>query len=79
MKTDFTAIINTKRKDFVARVDKNMATVLPEYHGEYVVIPTVEEQVLQTEKKWLSQDIVVKEIPSNYGRLIFDGKRIICK
>lgn len=37
---------------------------LPEYYeGEYEVIPSIEEQVLETNRKYMKDDVTVKEIP----------------
>ena len=47
------------------------------YHGEYTVEPSEETQVLPTEHKALSQDVTVLPIPSNYGRIAWDGTAIM--
>lgn len=46
------------------------------YHGEYEVTPSEEEQVLETAMKTLSQNVVVNPIPSNYGRISYNGSVI---
>lgn len=33
------------------------------YEGEYEVIPSIEEQVLETNRKYMKDDVMVKEIP----------------
>lgn len=33
------------------------------YEGEYEVIPSIEEQVLETNRKYMKDDVTVKEIP----------------
>ena len=43
------------------------------YDGPYTVTPGEEQQVLFTENKTLSRDIVVAPIPAGYGRISFDG------
>ena len=35
----------------------------PDYEGEYVVIPTTQEQVLSTRKTSMRDDLTIKEIP----------------
>ena len=36
---------------------------LPNYDGDYIVIPKTSEQVLQTAQKVMLENIVVKEVP----------------
>lgn len=43
------------------------------YAGTYEVTPSDTEQVLSTAEKVLSEDIVVHAIPSNYGRIEWNG------
>ena len=47
------------------------------YPGPYEVTPGEDEQVLDTEQKTLSGNLVVKPIPSNYGRIEWDGTSIL--
>jgi len=49
------------------------STDIPVYSGEYEVIPGDNEQVLRTEGKKLIHDIIVEAIPSNYGKITWDG------
>ncbi len=47
----------------------------PNYDGEYIVIPKVEEQILETKNKLTRENIEVKEIPysethNEYGKTI---------
>ena len=46
------------------------------YHGEYEVTPTEETQTLLTEGKTLSYNVIVNPIPSNYGRITWDGSTL---
>lgn len=46
------------------------------YEGEYEITPTDETQVLQTAGKWDRENITIKPIPSNYGRITWDGHTI---
>ena len=51
--------------------------ILPDtYEGSYEVTPGPEEQVLATADRWLTEDITVKPIPSNYGLITTDGSII---
>lgn len=43
------------------------------YTGEYEVTPSDEMQTLPTTDKMLGHDIVVNPIPSNYGKITWDG------
>lgn len=44
-----------------------------EYDGEYTVTPTNAEQVLLTEGLYMSGNVVVNPIPSNYGLITWTG------
>ena len=46
------------------------------YRGEYTIRPAPCEQVLQTEGKALSQNVVVEPIPSNWGLITWDGSKL---
>ena len=43
------------------------------YSGDYEVTPTAERQTLHTAGFFLAQDIVIDQIPSNYGLITWDG------
>lgn len=47
------------------------------YRGAYVVTPGAEEQVLQTAQKLLTDDVIVKAIPEEYGLVTYDQSRTI--
>lgn len=44
-----------------------------EYVGDYEVTPNEDEQILLTAQKHLNKNIVVKPIPSNYGKISWNG------
>lgn len=44
-----------------------------QYEGPYAVTPAQEAQTLATEGLVMIGDIVVKPIPSNYGRIAWNG------
>lgn len=48
----------------------------PAYRGPYEVTPTSETQVLPTEGKRMTADVVVNPIPSNYGLITWDGSKL---
>lgn len=49
------------------------ALTFPEYHGTYEVTPSDDTQILSTKNTRLTDDIVVNPIPSNYGKITWDG------
>jgi len=48
----------------------------PVYDGETVVTPSEIEQVLSTINHIVLNNIVIAPIPSNYGRIIYNGSNI---
>lgn len=46
---------------------------IDQYDGEYEVTPAGYPQVLPTQGKMMTQDMVVDPIPSNYGLITWDG------
>ena len=47
------------------------------YEGEYTVVPGEDAQALPTAGKSLAQDVTVEPIPSNYGRIAWNGAAIM--
>lgn len=43
------------------------------YDGDYVIIPSQEEQVLQTQNLLSTDNFTIKPIPSNYGLISWNG------
>ena len=43
------------------------------YHGEYEFTPTDETQTVETAGLVLEQDIIINPIPSNYGKITWNG------
>lgn len=46
------------------------------YDGEYEATPADTEQRILTAGKVLEQDIIINPIPSNYGRITWNGSTI---
>lgn len=46
------------------------------YDGEYEFTPTEETQTVNIENKMAVQDITINPIPSNYGRITWNGSTI---
>lgn len=44
-----------------------------EYNGSYSITPSEESQVLRTANRRCTQNITVEPIPSNYGRIEWNG------
>ena len=51
----------------------NSGDILPIYDGETTIIPSENEQVLRTNNHSVMDNIVIKPIPSNYGRVSYNG------
>ena len=49
---------------------------LPPYDGAYAITPSDEAQTLATADKRMAEDLVIGPIPSNYGRITWDGHSI---
>lgn len=43
------------------------------YEGEYEIIPSSEEQILQTDGKMMVGNLKVGKIPNNYGLVTWNG------
>ena len=51
--------------------------LLPQaYEGSYEVTPSDEIQTLETKELWLTDNITINAIPSNYGLIIWDGVKL---
>ena len=46
------------------------------YDGEYEFTPTEDTQTVSIENKMAVQDITINPIPSNYGRITWNGSTI---
>ena len=49
---------------------------LPSYTGNTVITPSLETQILETKLKTVEENIIVNPIPSNYGRLEWNGQTL---
>lgn len=43
------------------------------YTGAYDIVPTNEAQVLETNGRLMTSDVIVEPIPSNYGLITWNG------
>ena len=46
------------------------------YQGPYEITPSEETQILETASRETLQNITINPIPSNYGRIAWDGTKI---
>ena len=50
------------------------------YEGPYTVLPSLEEQILSTNDKRMTGNVVIQKIPgtidNNYGKITWDGSKI---
>lgn len=46
---------------------------IPAYHGETTVVPSDEEQILSCSGFVMPADVIVKPIPSNYGKISWNS------
>lgn len=51
-------------------------SVADDYEGAYEFTPTESTQTAQIEGKKATQDIVINPIPTNYGRITWNGSKI---
>lgn len=58
--------------DFAVDVQLGHAESKP-YQGEYVFTPSDQEQTIQIQGKTAAQNIVIEAIPSNWGRIAWNG------
>ena len=47
------------------------------YTGEYTITPGDEEQVLITKNLRMTENITVKAVPSNYGKIDWNGQYLV--
>ena len=47
------------------------------YEGEYTVIPSENQQVLQTADKLMNGNVIIEAIPSNYGLITWNGSTLM--
>lgn len=48
----------------------------PAYEGAYEVTPSFETQTLETAYRVLTSNVVIAPIPSNYGKISYDGSTL---
>lgn len=61
------------RKGMTGRLSIGTADPAPAYDGPYEFTPTDTAQVVLIEGKTATEDIIFGAIPSNYGRIVWNG------
>ena len=51
--------------------------VYPTYEGQTEITPSEDTQTLSTDGFLMANNIIVNPIPTNYGRITWDGTKII--
>lgn len=67
------ASVERSGSDLNISVDKGTIT----YPGPYTVTPSESTQTLYTRNLAMSQNVVVNPIPSNYGKITWNGSALI--
>lgn len=70
------SVISTNNLSYTTNLDNSSA--LPNYTGAYTIIPTVDDQPLETKNKVLRENILVKSIPyfqtsNEFGDTVYIG------
>lgn len=60
---------------FMSQIARDVVDREP-YEGDYTVTPGAETVVLQTKHLRMTDNIVVNPVPSNYGKITWDGSVI---
>lgn len=50
--------------------------IYPDYDGATEIVPSQSEQIIKAKDFILRSDIKIAPIPSNYGRIEFDGAKL---
>lgn len=46
------------------------------YVGEYTITPSTETQIIEAKNLWMTDNVVVKAIPQNYGLITWNGSTL---
>lgn len=74
LRVDSNGVSAPVRAEQVRVVEREPA---PTYEGEYRVTPSEEEQVLSTRGLKMRDNVTVAPIPTNYGRIAWNGTTLI--
>jgi hypothetical protein len=59
------------------KVDQGIPIYPNPYEGPYQVTPGEEAQILTTDHLMMTRNVVVEPIPSNYGRIAYNGTALL--
>lgn len=66
----------TIHADFSTSLDIDGKIVHPAqniYNGSYIVTPSTQTQILETEGLVMNDDVIIEKIPDNYGLISWNG------
>ena len=66
----------TTQPTIIGSLSIPLATDTNPYQGQYEVTPSEETIVLETRNKSMNHNVTVNAIPSNYGRISWDGRSL---
>ena len=76
-----TAVIDGGEVTLVQQVDDGVQSFMPilpdAYHGATDITPSEETQTLDTAGLVVADNIIIQPIPTNYGKITWDGTKII--
>ena len=64
-----------KKRSLVGTISKDAS--LHYYDDDYIFTPSEEEQVIPTSNKFVSRNIVINPIPSEYGHISWNGSFLL--
>ena len=71
---EFQMSVSADSVEMAARVGSEIrVTASDVFYGPYTITPTEETQILRTRNKLDISDITIEPIPTNYGRLTWNG------
>ena len=62
--------------DVKMHVGVEMIGNIPKYEGNYTVTPSESTQTLSTSGMRMTDNVTVEPIPSNYGRILWNGSTL---
>lgn len=69
--------INVRNSDRVALnappIQTIVKNIFPDYSGSLDIVPGIEEQILETADTLVRGNIRIAPVPSNYGKIEYDG------
>ena len=63
-------------KNIIGQLTIPLYVLPPAYTGSYEVTPSGSEQVLETDSFYMTGNVVINPIPSNYGLITWNGSTL---